>query len=151
MSRDMNWETIIPRNTISICPTMTTTKKPYKRWTKKHTDENHTSPPPQDAGTMIRREGERRNRRWDLKLEPPRVVERIGMDRRDRRTPLSYLPFLIKQPYNLLFTTKYICSIKKPKSRPVIPPNTEISLGHFRTVYTSLDWSVRTYVRLSPA
>jgi hypothetical protein len=46
MSRNMDWETIIPRSTISICPTMMPTEEPQnlKNLGRKHT-RTRTRPP----------------------------------------------------------------------------------------------------------
>jgi hypothetical protein len=46
MSRDMDWETIIPRSTISICPTMMPTEEPQnlENHGRKHT-RTRTRPP----------------------------------------------------------------------------------------------------------
>jgi hypothetical protein len=56
----MNWETIIPRSTINICPTMTPIEEPRKyRKGLEHIDERRASHPPHDAMTAVGGKGER--------------------------------------------------------------------------------------------
>jgi hypothetical protein len=56
MSKDMDWEIIIPRSTINICPTMMLTEEPQnldnlglQHAEKTHGKENLTSPSPHNV------------------------------------------------------------------------------------------------------
>jgi hypothetical protein len=62
----MDWETIIPRSTINICPTMMLTEEPQnldnlglQHTEKTQGEENLTSPSPHNARTAIKGKGER--------------------------------------------------------------------------------------------